>query len=145
MIKICVWTCDMTSTWGPQEVTSARWTQPSGPLCLWQCFLKLVVWKLFLLILVQDNFFAICRSTLFFAKCRYWKLVCKLKTICLQILQIAVEGWGNQSGQVGLGGPGGQGVKVIRVVGVVRWSFWSAWMVCIKKYMVCIPSNYWET
>ena len=23
----------------PQEVTLARWTQPSGPLCLWQCFL----------------------------------------------------------------------------------------------------------
>ena len=22
----------------PQEVTLARWTQPSGPLCLWQCF-----------------------------------------------------------------------------------------------------------
>ena len=22
-----------------QEVTLARWTQPSGPLCLWQCFL----------------------------------------------------------------------------------------------------------
>ena len=21
----------------PQEVTFARWTQPSGPLCLWQC------------------------------------------------------------------------------------------------------------
>ena len=43
----------------------------------------------------------------------------------MQILQIAVEGWGNQSGQAGLGGPGGQGVKVIRVVGVVRWSGWS--------------------
>ena len=28
-IKICVWTCNMTL---------ARWTQPSGPLCLWQCF-----------------------------------------------------------------------------------------------------------
>ena len=24
-------------TW-PREVTLARWTQPSGPLCLWQCF-----------------------------------------------------------------------------------------------------------
>ena len=23
----------------PQEVTLARWTQPSGPLCLWQCLL----------------------------------------------------------------------------------------------------------
>ena len=22
----------------PQEGTLARWTQPSGPLCLWQCF-----------------------------------------------------------------------------------------------------------
>ena len=22
----------------PQKVTLARWTQPSGPLCLWQCF-----------------------------------------------------------------------------------------------------------
>ena len=22
----------------PQEVTLVRWTQPSGPLCLWQCF-----------------------------------------------------------------------------------------------------------
>ena len=22
----------------PQEVALARWTQPSGPLCLWQCF-----------------------------------------------------------------------------------------------------------
>ena len=22
----------------PQEVTLIRWTQPSGPLCLWQCF-----------------------------------------------------------------------------------------------------------
>ena len=29
-IKICVWTCNMTLT---------RWTQPSGPLCLWQCFI----------------------------------------------------------------------------------------------------------
>ena len=28
LIKICVWTCNMTL---------ARWTQPSGPLCLWQC------------------------------------------------------------------------------------------------------------
>ena len=28
MVKICVWTCNMTL---------ARWTQPSGPLCLWQC------------------------------------------------------------------------------------------------------------
>ena len=28
-IKICVWTCNMTL---------ARWTQPSGPLCLCQCF-----------------------------------------------------------------------------------------------------------
>ena len=32
-IKICVWTCDMTP-----KVTLARWTQSSGPLCLWQCF-----------------------------------------------------------------------------------------------------------
>ena len=24
----------------PQEVTLIRWTQPSGPLCLWQCFSK---------------------------------------------------------------------------------------------------------
>ena len=32
LIKICVWTCDMT-----QLVTLERWTQPSGPLCLWQC------------------------------------------------------------------------------------------------------------
>ena len=24
-------------TW-PQEVALARWTQPSGPLCLWQCY-----------------------------------------------------------------------------------------------------------
>ena len=23
----------------PQEVTLARWTQPSGPLCLWQCLI----------------------------------------------------------------------------------------------------------
>ena len=23
----------------PQEVTLVRWTQPSGPLCLWQCFI----------------------------------------------------------------------------------------------------------
>ena len=23
----------------PQEVTLARWTQPSGPLCLWQCLM----------------------------------------------------------------------------------------------------------
>ena len=30
LIKICVWTCNMTL---------ARWTQPSGPLCLWQCFI----------------------------------------------------------------------------------------------------------
>ena len=29
---ICVWTCNMTL---------ARWTQPSGPLCLWQCLLSL--------------------------------------------------------------------------------------------------------
>ena len=25
----------------PQEITLARWTQPSGPLCLWQCFNKI--------------------------------------------------------------------------------------------------------
>ena len=30
MIELVIW---------PQEVTLARWTQPSGPLCLWQCFL----------------------------------------------------------------------------------------------------------
>ena len=24
----------------PKEVTLVRWTQPSGPLCLWQCFLQ---------------------------------------------------------------------------------------------------------
>ena len=29
-----------------QEVTLARWTQPSGPLCLWQCFNTLEpLWK----------------------------------------------------------------------------------------------------
>ena len=33
LIKICVWTCDMT-----QFFTLERWTQPSGPLCLWQCY-----------------------------------------------------------------------------------------------------------
>ena len=27
----------------PQEVTLIRWTQPSGPLCFWQCFLQGVV------------------------------------------------------------------------------------------------------
>ena len=32
LIKICE-----IVTW-PQEVTLLRWTQPSGPLCLWQCF-----------------------------------------------------------------------------------------------------------
>ena len=26
----------------PQEVTLARWTQPSGPLCLWQCLWSLL-------------------------------------------------------------------------------------------------------
>ena len=30
---ICFWTCDVT-----HYVTLLRWTQPSGPLCLWQCF-----------------------------------------------------------------------------------------------------------
>ena len=29
-----VWTCDMT-----KKVILERWTQPSGPLCLWQCFI----------------------------------------------------------------------------------------------------------
>ena len=33
LIKICVWTCD---------TTLASWTQPSGPLCLCQCFLSLL-------------------------------------------------------------------------------------------------------
>ena len=33
LIKICVWTCDMT-----QFFTLERWTQPTGPLCLWQRF-----------------------------------------------------------------------------------------------------------
>ena len=28
MFELLIW---------PQEVTLARWTQPSGPLCLWQC------------------------------------------------------------------------------------------------------------
>ena len=32
-IKICVWTCDMT-----HKDTLESWTQPSGLLCLWQCF-----------------------------------------------------------------------------------------------------------
>ena len=32
LIKICVWSCDMTN-----QVTLVRWTQLSGPLCLWQC------------------------------------------------------------------------------------------------------------
>ena len=32
LIKICVWTC----IW-PTVVTLVSWTQPSGPLCLWQC------------------------------------------------------------------------------------------------------------
>ena len=27
-----------------QEVTLARWTQPSGPLCLWQCF-YIIIWS----------------------------------------------------------------------------------------------------
>ena len=31
MFELLIW---------PQEVTLARWTQPSGPLCLWQCFYK---------------------------------------------------------------------------------------------------------
>ena len=30
VIELVIW---------PQEVTLARWTQPSGPLCLWQCLL----------------------------------------------------------------------------------------------------------
>ena len=36
LIKICVWTCDMTYTC--TQVTLVSWTQPSGPLCLWQVF-----------------------------------------------------------------------------------------------------------
>ena len=32
LIKICVRTCDMT-----HKVTLVSWTQPSCPLCLWQC------------------------------------------------------------------------------------------------------------
>ena len=38
LIKLCeivIW---------PQEVTLVRWTQPSGPLCLWQCFFILSVY-----------------------------------------------------------------------------------------------------
>ena len=27
----------------PQEITLVRWTQPSGPLCLWQCFTWIVM------------------------------------------------------------------------------------------------------
>ena len=42
VIKICVWTRDMTS-----KVTLARWTQSSGPLCLWQCLCyKSREWKI---------------------------------------------------------------------------------------------------
>ena len=29
MFELVIW---------PQELTLAKWTQPSGPLCLWQCF-----------------------------------------------------------------------------------------------------------
>ena len=31
-----IWSRFVFELW-PQEVTLARWTQPSGPLCLWQC------------------------------------------------------------------------------------------------------------
>ena len=41
MIKICIWTCDMTS-----KVTLARWTQLSGPLCLWQCLHNWGFWQI---------------------------------------------------------------------------------------------------
>ena len=34
MLELLIWL---------QEVTLARWTQPSGPLCLWQCFLKIPI------------------------------------------------------------------------------------------------------
>ena len=34
--KICVWTCN---------ITLARWTQPLGPLCLWQCFNAILMSK----------------------------------------------------------------------------------------------------
>ena len=29
----------------PQGVTLVRWTQPSGPLCLWQCFQQRCTWS----------------------------------------------------------------------------------------------------
>ena len=35
----------------PQEITFARWTQPSGPLCLWQCFILLLVFPVWPLII----------------------------------------------------------------------------------------------
>ena len=40
----------------PQKVTLVRWTQPSGPLCLWQCFsLKLVIYRLTMPISVHQR------------------------------------------------------------------------------------------
>ena len=43
LIKICVWTCNMTL---------ARWTQPLGPLCLWQCLTRKIEYIFFLLSVV---------------------------------------------------------------------------------------------
>ena len=44
----------------PQEVTLARWTQPSGPLCLWQCFLMFAFQ------------FAVVPSTLWYSTAMCW-------------------------------------------------------------------------
>ena len=40
MLRLSIYT--VTVKW-PQEVTLIRWTQPSGPLCFWQC-LSLTHW-----------------------------------------------------------------------------------------------------
>jgi len=88
VIKICVWTRDMTS-----KVTLARWTQSSGPLCLWQCFQKsswqrsdnsICYWKFgtLYIVLISLQLLVILKLSKLFKGCDTKRL---LKHRCLQI------------------------------------------------------------
>ena len=62
MFELVIW---------PQEVALVRWTQPSGPLCLWQCFLHKGWGK------------HISYEFLFFVVVHFWMVVNDFSNICL--------------------------------------------------------------
>ena len=67
----------------PQEVTLVRWTQPSGPLCLWQC--SFYTWPL-------HNIKDVGK-----ARCNW----CNIKTGCRALPARCVGGWTHWVSQVG--------------------------------------------